>query len=360
LKPDYRGIFKFQIISWSIAFLLYTLFRITIALDLDELPFFQSGYPPLLLIVINLSAGALLGVLLGFVDIYLIKSIKNKHSFGYFLFRKSLMYIASILLALVFIFGIAIDILDVPLNAAINHFFARTLIGYLGYCLLVSVLIGFIGQINEKFGPGILLPMFLGKYHQPIEEDKVIMFIDLTGSTKFAERLGHAKYSYFIQDFMFDLNVAVNQCAGSIYQYVGDEGVIFWEKKEAIQDLQCISMFFEFQDIIKSKEDYYVDRYGEIPTFKAGANFGRVMVAEVGYLKKEIAFHGDTINIAARIRGLCHQYNEDFIISDNLYRVLNDDPGYIFNNLGKVELKGKENKVELYSVKRSVETGHFK
>jgi adenylate cyclase len=100
--------------------------------------------------------------------------------------------------------------------------------------MLVSVLIGFIGQINDKFGPGILLPMFLGKYHPPIEEDMVLMFIDLTGSTKYAEGLAHIKYSYFIQDFLFDLNIATKQCSGSIYQYVGDGSVLSWDEDERL------------------------------------------------------------------------------------------------------------------------------
>jgi adenylate cyclase len=353
LKPDYKSIFKFQIISWLIAFFLYSIFRITTTLDLDELPFFQSGYPPIVLILLNLFGGALLGVILSFVDIYLIKTIKKKHSFGYFLIRKSFMYSLSIIFVLMVLIGIAIDVLDVPLNEAVNHLMARTLFGYFVYCIIVSVFIGFISQINDKFGPGILLPMFLGKYHQPIEEDKVLMFIDLTGSTKFAERLGHVNYSYFIQDFMFDLNVAINDCAGSIYQYVGDEGVIFWEKEDALANMNCIAVYFVFQDIIRSKREYYNKRYGEIPTFKAGANYGRVMVAEVGYLKKEIAFHGDTINTAARLRSLCHQYNSDFIISRNLFEVLPQDPGYNFKSLDIAELKGKENKVEIFSVNRT-------
>jgi adenylate cyclase len=254
---------------------------------------------------------------------------------------------------LLIIFGIAINILDIPIRSAANHFLGRTLFAYMIYCILVSVLIGFIGQVNDKFGPGILLPMFLGKYHKPIEEDKVLMFIDLTGSTTYAERLGHIKYSNFIQDFLFDLNLAANQCAGSIYQYVGDEAVVSWEKEDALNNQNCISIFFTFLDIIQSKSDYYIKRYGEIPTFKAGANLGRVMVAEVGYLKKEIAYHGDTINTAARIRGLCHNYGKDFLISGFLQQALYHDPRFIIEDLGTAELKGKENKVEIYSVERA-------
>jgi len=151
--------------------------------------------------------------------------------------------------------------------------------------------------------------------------------------------------------------LSTNECGGSIYQYVGDEGVIYWEKDDALENMNCISVFFVFQDIIENKRDYYVHRYGEIPKFKAGTNFGRVMVAEVGHLKKEIAFHGDTINIAARIRSLCHQYNADFIISDSLHEALPSDSRYQFESLGFAELKGKEHKVEIYSISKTSNAG---
>jgi adenylate cyclase len=336
-----------------IAFLAFTLFRIIIAFNVEELPFFQSGYPPIVLVALNVFGGVLMGVIMSIADIFIIRTIKEKHSFGYYLFRKSIIYIISIVFVLLVIFGIAIMILDVPINEGANHFFMRSIFSYMIYCLFVSILIGFIGQVNDKFGPGILFPMFMGKYHQPIEEDKILMFIDLTGSTKFAERLGHIKYSHFIQDFLFDLNIAANKCKGSIYQYVGDEAVISWDKEEGVENQNCISIFFIFQDIIREKKDYYIDQYGEIPTFKSGANFGRVMVAEVGYLKKEIAYHGDTINTAARIRAMCHQYGKDFLISGVLRNTLNGNSEYIFESQGIAELKGKQSKVEVYSVERS-------
>ena len=353
MRPDYKSIFIFEITSWVIAFVAYAIFRIIMAFDIKELPFFQTGYPPIVLIALNMFGGVIMGILMSFADIFFIKTIKSNHSFGNYLFRKSLIYIVSICLVLLIIFGIAIEILDVPIRDGAKHFFSRTILSYMIYSIIVSVLIGFIGQVNDKFGPGILLPMFMGKYYKPMEEDKILMFIDLTGSTKFAERLGHIKYSHFIQEFLFDLNVAANQCDGSIYQYVGDEAVVSWDKENGISNQNCISIFFVFMDIINAKSDYYISHYGEIPTFKAGANFGRVMVAEVGYLKKEIAYHGDTINTAARIRGMCHQYGKDFLISGSLRNALKDNSNYIFESQGIAELKGKVSKVELFSVERS-------
>jgi len=241
-------------------------------------------------------------------------------------------------------------ITDITFEESSGYFLTRGLTSYLLFSIIVSILIGFISQVNDKFGPGILLPMFLGKYHKPREEYKIFMFVDLTGSTTYAEKYGHVKYSHFIQDFLFDLNLAANQCSGQIYQYVGDEAIVTWDLDKGIEELNCINIFFVFKDILERKKDYYLKNYGDIPDFKAGSNSGNVMVAEVGYLKKEIAFHGDPINTAARIRGLCNKYGKEFLISGYLYDQLPETSNFRITSIEEAELRGKKSHVQVYAV----------
>ena len=47
------------------------------------------------------------------------------------------------------------------------------------------------------------------------------MFLDLVGSTKIAERLGHKTYSRFIRHCFHDLTDIVLRYKAEIYQYVG-------------------------------------------------------------------------------------------------------------------------------------------
>ena len=84
----------------------------------------------------------------------------------------------------------------------------------------------FILQVSDKFGQGVLISFLLGKYHRPKEEDRIFMFMDLKSSTTHAEKLGHIKYSQFIQDCFFDITDVVIKYDAKIYQYVGDEVVL--------------------------------------------------------------------------------------------------------------------------------------
>jgi hypothetical protein len=98
------------------------IFRVTIVFDLSELPFFQTGHHPIVLVALNIFGGFLMGPGLGPADIYVIQSIKAKHSFCYYLHRKSLIYIISIVSVLIIIFGISMVFLNIPIGMAQKSF----------------------------------------------------------------------------------------------------------------------------------------------------------------------------------------------------------------------------------------------
>ena len=51
------------------------------------------------------------------------------------------------------------------------------------YCFIVGFLIEFVQQLDLKFGPGNLWKMLKGTYYRPIEEERVLMFLDMRSST---------------------------------------------------------------------------------------------------------------------------------------------------------------------------------
>ena len=75
---------------------------------------------------------------------------------------------------------------------------------------------------------------------------------------------------------------------------------------------------------MKEKDDHYEEVYGLKPYFKAGAHMGRVTVAEVGVLKRSIAFHGDTVNTTSRIHDQCNNYQQQLLVSRDLLSRLID------------------------------------
>lgn len=228
------------------------------------------------------------------------------------------------------------------------------------YTGVVSVLFNLIRQMNSMFGPGILFKIITGKYHHPKEEERIFMFLDLKSSTTYAERLGHVLYSELIQDCFYDLTDAVQAHNVSIYQYVGDEAVLTWNVKDGLRNLNCIDAFYSFERSIQARADYYFNKYDLVPAFKAGVNVGLVMVAEVGVIKKEIAYHSDVLNTAARIQGRCNEFGKRLLISESLRQLLAQRIGgrFVIETVGTVSLKGKQEKITIHSVEEAQALEH--
>ena len=75
-----------------------------------------------------------------------------------------------------------------------------------------------------------------------------------------------------------------------------------------------------------------------------------VTVAEVGDIKREIAYHGDVLNTAARIQDKCREYDRDLLISENFGTEIHELNGFNKEFIGEVNLKGKKETVKIYSV----------
>ncbi|MBT6051821.1 MAG: adenylate/guanylate cyclase domain-containing protein [Candidatus Scalindua sp.] len=280
------------------------------------------------------------------------RTFASKMSYGKLITLKSLTFFS------VYVIGISIINARVYISAHyefqfydwLNRFFTPRLIVLLAYLLVLTVMINFIKQMNLKIGPGNLAKLMTGKYHKPTRSEKIFMFLDLKSSTTIAEKLGDIKHSRLLQDCFYDLSI-VTEYKAEIYQYVGDEVVLIWSPKTGILDNNCLRAYFAFSDKLLSRESYYTSNYGLVPFFKAGMNIGNITIAEVGIIKREIAYHGDTINTAARIQGMCNEYDAELLISGALRdRLINYDE-YKISLIGDIPLKGKNIASKIFDVK---------
>jgi adenylate cyclase len=215
---------------------------------------------------------------------------------------------------------------------------------------LTVILALFILQISEKLGQGVLVNYLLGRYHLPREEVRIFMFLDLKSSTSIAEQLGHIRYSLLIQDCFYDLTEVVSKREAQIYQYVGDEIVLTWEMAQGLRNLNCLNAYYDYDQVLRHKKEYYLEKYGLVPEFKAGLDSGLITVAEVGEIKKELAYHGDVLNSASRIQGMCNQYQSKVLLSERLKNQFNGYQEKGFDLIGNIQLKGKNEAMKVYKV----------
>ena len=302
-------------------------------------------------------ANTCVGLLVGAMEILYLERVFAKKSLAKKIVYKTLFYTLIIFLVILIAFPIAVclelntDIFD---KQVWNRLFIfLTSFTYLSTVLQLVVQVGaslFYAEISENIGHGILINFFTGKYHTPTEEKRIFMFSDMKSSTTIAEKLGHIQYFELLREYYNDLSDAIVKYSGEIYQYVGDEIIVSWKYKDGIENNNCIKCFFAMKEDLGKRADWYNEKFGLLPAFKAGFHVGKVTTGEIGALKKEIIFTGDVLNSTARIQGLCNQYEVDLLISDDLVKSLDLDSEFEIKSLGKNELRGKMKNIELYTL----------
>jgi adenylate cyclase len=119
---------------------------------------------------------------------------------------------------------------------------------------------------------------------------------------------------------------------------------------DGLRDCNCIKVFFLIEKNILREKEIYLKKYGVYPEFKAGLHYGKVITGEIGEIKKDIVYHGDTVNTSSRIQTECNVHNKTLLISGNLKDKLDLDKLYNAESMGKIKLRGKEIELELFSI----------
>ena len=297
----------------------------------------------------------IMSCIMGYLFVFTLKNVFRKQSaFINFIFKSIILLIAAFIINFLVHFVDSICIMHKGVGEAvqisINDILQlKLLLQKIIYWMILFVITQLYIEINEKYSPGVFIDIITGKYMQPKIENRIIMFIDLKDSTPIAEKLGHVENFKFIRDFIFHVSMALIENDGRIYQYVGDEVVVSWpfEKKNAKKAMASI---IEARKNLQKHGDEFRRKYDIIPEFRVGIHMGDVTVGEIGVIKKDLAMSGDTMNTAARIRSACNELNQKFIMSKDFM----DNSGlteWQGESLGIVDLKGKSNGIELFSLK---------
>ncbi|MDP6344515.1 MAG: adenylate/guanylate cyclase domain-containing protein, partial [Alphaproteobacteria bacterium] len=160
-----------------------------------------------------------------------------------------------------------------------------------GFALLFNAVI----SLNELVGQGVLWPFLIGRYHHPVREERIFLFVDLANSTGIAERLGDLRFHALLRGLVDDISDIIHDHHGRIDRYVGDALVITWPADIGGRDGRCLRCCFAIAERIAERRAGYLDQFGVVPHYRAACHVGTVVAGEIGARKREIMFLGDTV-----------------------------------------------------------------
>jgi class 3 adenylate cyclase len=234
-----------------------------------------------------------------------------------------------------------------------REWYAQDLPRIVALAFVVSLLFGAIFEFRRLAGGRVLGSFFLGTYHRPRLEHRIVMFIDIAGSTALAERLGEVRVHDLITRFFFDIDGPIANQDGEVHAYVGDQVIVSWPlSADAARNARWLHCFFAAHDKIDALAPAYIREFGLAPQFSAGVHAGSVVISECGDTRRQIAYFGDTMNVAARLCEHSKASGEALVASAELLRNAVIPPGFVTGCRSSILLRGRQTPAEVHAVAR--------
>jgi adenylate cyclase len=219
----------------------------------------------------------------------------------------------------------------------VDVLFRRSLLFAIGMSVFANLAI----QIGTLLGFGTLRNLMTGRYVQPRAEDRIFLLVDMRNSTGIAERLGPVRFHELLNDFFRDIADAALECGGEIHKYVGDEAILTWKGDDALAGSDCLECPFMAASIIEKNRHEYLAKYGEVPTFRAAVHCGEIVAGEIGDVRREIAYVGDTLNATAKLLEAAKSLGHGILASSNLLERTRLPAGVSAEKLPPLILRGR-------------------
>ena len=186
-------------------------------------------------------------------------------------------------------------------------------------------------------------------------KELTFLFCDIRGFTPLSEKYqkNPAELTKVINKFLSPMTEIIMRNGGTIDKYMGDCIMAFWnapidtpKHKEL-----AITSALEMMD----KLDYLnnMNGFGDQNKINIGIgiNTGKCIVGNMGSKQRfDYSVIGDPVNLASRLEGVSKNYDATLVVGEDTYRDISTL--YNFKLLDEVQVKGKSNKVSIYTIER--------
>lgn len=161
----------------------------------DYLTYPSTGNPYVFNPVSSALLSLMVGLIIGAIEVMFLNKRFQNSSFLKKIIYKTMVYMllitASVLL--ISILSHAYEFRTTPWDERVLSFATNFFSSFAFWTLEIYMVMGisiclFYTEVSDNIGQGVLLNFFTGKYHHPIEEDRIFMFLDMKDSTTIAEK----------------------------------------------------------------------------------------------------------------------------------------------------------------------------
>jgi len=208
----------------------------------------------------------------------------------------------------------------------------------------------------ESYTPKFLADKILSSRSAIEGERKLVtvLFSDVANYTSMAEKLDPEDVHKIMDGCFKILMNEIHDHQGTINQFTGDGVMALFGAPLALEDhaRKACQAALSIQKTIKEYGEQIVAKFGSEFKMRIGINSGPVIVGSIGDdLRMDYTAIGDTTNLSARVESIAEPGT--VLVSANTFKRVNRY--FKFEPLGKMDVKGKDNPLEVYKVVRKID-----
>ena len=194
-------------------------------------------------------------------------------------------------------------------------------------------------------------------------KELTFLFSDIRGFTPISERYKSDPQGLtkVINNFLTPMTDIILKKGGTIDKYMGDCIMAFWNAPMDCPNHQVMAIQAA-REMKKKLKQLNKDGVFDPPlNIGIGINTGEAVVGNMGSEQRfDYSVLGDAVNLASRLEGVSKNYNTTIVIGEDTYKSVKQYADYYkFYKLDDVQVKGKSNKVAIYSITTNSHKQHY-
>ena len=183
---------------------------------------------------------------------------------------------------------------------------------------------------------------------QAAMRELTVMFCDIRGFTTLSERMEPVQLQALLNTLFSRLTHVIRQQRGTIDKYMGDCVMAFWGAPVTAPDHAHLAVQAAL-DMVQAVHAVNTEHQAQgLPAIGVGVglNTGHMCVGDMGSdVRRSYTVIGDAVNLGSRLEGLCKAYGVEIVASESTRA---QAPGFVWLELDRVCVKGKEQAVAIY------------
>ncbi|NER86110.1 ATP-binding protein [Moorena sp. SIO3A2] len=189
-----------------------------------------------------------------------------------------------------------------------------------------------------------ILDVQLGDY---VQKEMTVLFSDIRSFTSLSERMSPQDNFNFINDYLSRVSPVIRNYNGFIDKYIGDAVMALFPEKAD----HALKAAIEMQKQVYSYNSHRNNSGYEPIAIGIGLHKGSLILGTVGESERmDTTVIADTVNLASRLESLTKIYGAEILISKPTLTDLDNRDSYHYRRLGRVNVKGKSQPVEIFEV----------